>query len=204
MNALDLRLLTTLPRPLGALAAVIAIGAALLYYTDLTLNSAQRTVAQQQVRLRDARIQLNKSGEEKATIVRYLDQYQTLQQLGFAGDEQRINWLDGLRLANRETRLFGVDYQIGAQQPYPFAAELNPGQLTIFNSLMKINLKLLHEEDLMRFLRALAQQNAGMFSVNQCVMERTDAGDNLRNQPNVRAECELAWITLRPPGEKKS
>lgn len=204
MSALDLRTLTTLQRPLGALAAVIAIGATLLYYTDHALQSAQRTVAQQQVRLRDARIQLNKSGEEKATIVQYLDQYQTLQQFGFVGDEQRINWLDGLRLANQQTRLFDVDYQIGAQQPYPYAAELDPGQLTLFQSVMKINLKLLHEDDLMRFLRTLAQQGAGMFSVNQCVMERTEAGDNLRNQPNVRAECELAWITLRPPGEKKS
>ncbi len=203
MNALDLHTLKTLRRPLGVLAAVIAIGAILLYYTDHALQSAQRAAAQQQNQLREARIQLNKSGEEKETIVRYLGRYQYLQQLGFVGDEQRINWLDGLRLANRETRLFGVDYQIGAQQPYPYAAELNPGQLTLYQSVMKINLKLLHEGDLMRFLGTLAQLGAGVFSVNQCVMERVDPGDNLRNQPNLRAECELAWITLRPP-EKKS
>lgn len=204
MNALDLHTLKTLRRPLGVLAAVIAIGAILLSYTDRELQSAQRAAAQQQNQLREARIQLNKSGEEKATIVRYLGQYQYLQQLGFVGDEQRINWLDGLRFANRETRLFGVDYQIGAQQPYPYAAGLNPGQLMLYQSVMKINLKLLHEGDLMRFLGTLARFGAGVFSVNQCVMERVDAGDNLRNQPNLRAECELAWITLRPPGEKKS
>ncbi len=204
MTAFDLRALTTLQRPLGALAAVITIGAILLHYTAGALQSAQRVVAQQQNQLREARIQLNKSGEEKATIVRYLGKYQYLQQLGFVGDEQRINWLDGLRLANRETRLFGVDYQIGAQQPYPYAAELDPGQLTLYQSVMKINLKLLHEDDLMRFLGTLAQQGAGVFAVNQCVMERLDPGDHLRNQPNLRAECELAWITLRPPAEKKS
>ena len=204
MKAFDLRALTTLQRPLGVLAAVIAIGAILLYYTDATLQKARRAGLQQQNQLREARIQLNKSGEEKATIVRYLGQYQYLQQLGFVGDEQRINWLDGLRLANRETRLFGVDYQIGAQQPYPRAAELDPGQLTLYQSVMKINLKLLHEGDLTRFLNTLAREGAGVFSVNQCVMERIDAGDELRNQPNLRAECELAWITLRPPGEKKS
>lgn len=204
MNAFDLRALTTLQRPLGVLAAVIAIGAIVLYFTGVVLERAQRAVVQQQVQLREARIQLNKSGEEKETIVRYLGQYQYLQQIGFAGDEQRISWLDGLRLANQQTRLFGVDYQIGAQQPYPYAAELDPGPLTLHQSVMKINLKLLHEDDLMRFLGTLAQQGAGVFSVNQCVMERIDAGDILRNQPNLRAECELAWITLRPPGEKKS
>lgn len=204
MIALDLRALKTLRRPLGVLAAVIASGALVLYYTGAALERAQRAAAQQQNQLREARIQLNKSGEEKATIVRYLGQYQYLQQLGFVGDEQRINWLDGLRLANRETRLFGVDYQIGAQQPYPYAAELNPGPLTLHQSVMKVTLKLLHEDDLMRFLGTLARLGAGVFAVNQCVLERVDPGDDLRNQPNVRAECELAWITLRPPGEKKS
>ncbi len=204
MNVFALRALKTLQRPLGALAAVIAVGAILLFYTDLALQSVQRAVAAQQVQLREARIQLIKSGEEKELIVNYLGKYQYLEQLGFVGDEQRINWLDGLRLANQQTRLFGVDYQIGAQQPYPYAAELDPGPLTLYQSVMKINLKLLHEGDLMRFLGTLAQQGAGVFSVNQCVMERIDAGDNLRNQPNLRAECELAWITLRPPGEKKS
>ena len=204
MIAFDLHSLKTLQRPLGVLAAVITLSAIVLYYTDLTFHSARRAATQQQAQLREARIQLNKSGEEKATIVRYLDQYQQLQQFGFVGEEQRINWLDGLRLANQQARLFGVDYQIGAQQPYPFAAELDPGPLMLRQSLMKLNLKLLHEDDLMRFLRTLAQQGAGVFSVNQCMMERAAAGDNLRNQPNLRAECELAWITLRPPEEKKS
>ena len=138
--------------------------------------------------------------------MRYLSDYQYLQRLGFVGDEQRINWLEGLRLTNQQTQLFGVDYQIGAQQPYPYASELDPGQLTLYQSLMKINFRLLHEGDLVRFLGTLAQQGAGFFSVNQCVIERLDTDGSIRFQPNLRADCELAWITVRPatPGDKKS
>ena len=56
------------------------------------------------------------------------------------------------------------------------------------------------------FLGTLAKQGAGVFSVNQCVMERIDTGGSIRFQPNLRAECELAWITARPstPEDKKS
>ena len=196
MNANDLRALKT---PLITLAVVIAISTIALYYTYYTLKNAKRELAQQHTLQREARAQLQKAGDDKEIIRRYLNDYRYLQQLGFVGEEQRINWLEGLRLTNRETQMFGVDYQIGTQQPYPYASELDPGQLTLYQSVMKVNFRLLHEGDLMRFLGTLAQQGAGVFSVNQCVMERIDTGDSIRNQPNLRADCELAWITLRPP-----
>jgi hypothetical protein len=58
----------------------------------------------------------------------------------------------------------------------------------------------------MNFLGTLAKQNAGVFSVNQCMLDRTNAGGGIRFQPNLRAECELAWITIRPAeaADKKS
>ncbi|MBI4191567.1 MAG: hypothetical protein HY525_13640 [Betaproteobacteria bacterium] len=203
MNASDLR---ALKAPLIALILMVAIGAGLVYYTNLTLKQAQLASAQQQKQLRDARVRLQKSGDEKDIIVRYLRSYQYLQRLGFAGDEQRINWLDGLRVANQQTQLFGVDYEISTQQPYPYANELDPGQLTLHQSLMKLSIKLLHEDDLMRFLATLAKQGAGVFSVNQCVVDRLDTGGSIRFQPNLRADCELAWITVRPgtPEDRKS
>jgi hypothetical protein len=200
MNTPDFQALKT---PLIVLLVVAAAAIAVPYYTNLQVQEAKRALAQQQTQMRDARTRLQKSGEEKDIIVRYLEAYQSLQRVGFIGDEQRINWLDGLRVANQQTQLFGVDYQIGAQQPYPYASELNPGQLALYQSVMKINLRLLHEED---FLGALAKQGAGMFSVSQCLMERVDTGGSIRYQPNLRAECDLAWITMRPAiaGDKKS
>ena len=192
--------LRALKAPLGTLATVIVIGASLHYYIDFTLTKAKRELARQQSKLRDARAQLQKARDENAIFARYLSRYQHLQRIGFIGDEQRINWLDALRFANQQTRLFGVDYQIGAQQPYPYASELDPGQLTLHQSVMKVTVKMLHEGDLIPFLGTLAQQQIGVFLVDQCTMKRDDITGSARNQPNVRADCELAWITLRPPG----
>ena len=120
-------------------------------------------------------------------------------------DEKRLNWLEGLRLSNQQAQLFGVQYQIGSQQQYPYAAELSPGQLTLHQSVMKLSFQLLHEGDLMSFLKALGKQGAGFFAVNECKLDRANTGGSIRFQPNLRADCDIAWITLRAasPGERK-
>jgi hypothetical protein len=194
MNRADLQ---ALRNPLIATLVVLLAGAAAIYYFDRLKKEARLQLTQQQVLLKEARTRLQKSGEEKDIIVKYLDGFRQLESSGFIGEEQRINWLDGLRLANQQADLFGVDYQIAMQRPYPYAAGFNPGQLMLNQSLMVLRFRLLHEEDLMRFLTALGRQGGGIFTVDQCVMKRLDTGGVIRFQPNVGAECELSWITAK-------
>ena len=194
MNRADLQALRT---PLIVLLAVLVAGALAIYYSDRLKKAARQQLTQQQGLLKEARTRLQKSGEEKDIIVKYLDDFRRLESSGFIGEEQRINWLDGLRLANQQADLFGVDYQIGTQKPYPYAAEFNPGQIMLNQSLMKLNFRLLHEEDLMRFLAALARQGGGIFTVDQCVIKRLNTGGVIRFQPNIGAECDLSWITAK-------
>jgi hypothetical protein len=208
MNADDLK---ALRNPLILLAVIVAIGAGAIYYLDRSLTAARRDFAQQTNLMRDARTKLQRSGDEKLVIVRHLPNYKNLERLGFVGEEQRLNWVEGLRLSNQQSQLFGITYQISAQQPYPYASDLNPGQIALHQSLMKITFNLLHEGDLMRLLATLGKQGAGFFSVNRCQLERSGAsvatGAAIRYQPHLRGDCELAWITLTaPPGvtaEKK-
>lgn len=187
------------------LLLTVLAGSGAVYYTDLMLQEAKRQLAQQENLLKEARNRLYQSGEEKEIITRYLDRYIQLQRIGFVGEEQRINWLDGLRVANQRTDLFGVDYQISEQRAYVYASEFSPGQIELHQSVMKLKFGLLHEADLMRFFSALAQAGAGIFYIDQCTLKRTDTGGALRYQPNLLAECELTWVTARPAGaEKKS
>lgn len=124
-NRMNIHDLKALRIPLAMLLAVLATAAGLIYYSNAVLAQARLELTGKQAQLREARLRLQTSGDQKAVIVRYLDDYRRLQQLGFIGEEQRINWLDGLRLSNQQLRLFGVDYEIGTQQPYPYASELN-------------------------------------------------------------------------------
>jgi hypothetical protein len=133
-------------------------------------------------------------------ITRYKGPYQQLAHAGFVGEEQRMDWIDALRLANQEARTFGVEYEIGAQRPYVYAAEVKPGPLKISESVMQMRLRLLHEEDLLRFFDALTRTGGGFFAVDRCVLRRVnerEAERAARTQENVVAECELRWLTVQ-------
>jgi hypothetical protein len=189
--------LQSLRNPLLALAALLVASAAVIYYSEQLKVSAGQQLAQQQAQLKQARTRLQKSGDERDVIVKYLDGFRRLERAGFVGEEQRINWLDGLRLSNQQADLFGVDYNVGVQRPLPYAAEFNPGQIALNQSVMRVRFRLLHEEDLMRFFNALARQGAGVFTVDQCILRRLDTGGVIRFQPNLSAECDLSWITAK-------
>jgi len=200
MNPADLRALQT---PLFALAIIVLLAAGGIYYTDFLLVQAQLRLAEQQKQLKAAQVQLQRSGDEKRIIETFLGGYRQLERAGFAGEEQRINWLDGVRVANQRTDLFGVDYQISVQRPYSFAGELNPGKLQLNESLMRVRFRLLHEEDLMRFFGTLAQADAGVFAINECNLLRIDTGGVIRVEPHIMANCELSWITAKPGAETR-
>jgi hypothetical protein len=179
--------------------AVVSLSAYGVYYTHESLGSAQEQLKREESALREARSRYQKSGEERDTIVRYLPEYRRLQSEGFVGFEARVNWVDGLRIANSEADLYGVDYELGPQTPLRESATAGSPQLPIQHSVMKINFKTLHEEDLMRFFAGLRRQKIGLFALNSCSLERAATGTTVQqNVPNLRANCELSWITMNP------
>lgn len=195
MNTEELK---ALRGPLILLVVVLALAAGAIYYTHQLGLQAHATLAKQQSLLRDAQARMRRSGDEEAIITQYVDKYRQLQQSGFIGDEQRIEWLNALRGANERTDLFGVNYGIEAQQPYAYAAELNPGQFSMRQSVMKLEFRLLHELDLLRFFDALRAQGNGLFQLDQCSLRRTEITAAIRYQPNIAVNCQLTWITATP------
>jgi hypothetical protein len=198
--------LNSIKGPLAALLVVAVVGAGVVTFTRTQIITDERALATQETQLQEARTRFQRSGDERELIVRFIGPYQELRGRGLIGPEQRINWLDALRASNQQAQLFGAEYQIGAQQPYAFAQELNAPKLGMAQSIMKLSLRLAHEGDLMRFIRLLEHQNAGIFDINQCAFDRVGgaAAFTPRAQPNLSAECELAWITINPePIERK-
>ena len=183
---------------LSLLVTVLLAAAAAIYFTHMKVKHVEQDLGAQEKDLKEARTRLQKSGEEREIILRYRGGYEQLTKAGFVGEEKRINWLDALRVANQTADIFGVEYRISIQHPYQFAAQLAPGQLSLNESQMRLNLRLLHEEDLMRFFNSLAAQNAGLFSMDQCVLKRLVTTGNIRYQTNLTAECDISWITVVP------
>ena len=194
--------------PLITLAVTLIAAFALVYLSGSMLESARQLLTQRENELKQARLRIQNAGEEKEMIGRYLATYQQLARAGFVGDEQRINWLDSLRIANEEARIFGVEYSISAQRPYVYASEFSVGQLMLQESVMHLKFRLLHEEDLPRFFDALGRRGGGFYTVDQCLMRRIKPGEAdkaIQAEPNLAAECDVRWLTVKPapPAEAK-
>lgn len=198
MNRQDLEALRV---PLSVLAVTLIVAAAFVYFSAGVYDSAKQSLANRDNELKQARQRIQNAGEEKEMISRYVAGYQQLAGSGFVGDEQRINWLDSLRIANEEARIFGVEYDISVQRPYAYAAEFSTGQLLLQESVMHLRFRLLHEEDLPRFFAALARRGGGLYTIDQCSMRRVKSGEAEKTaqfQPNLTAECDLRWLTVKP------
>jgi hypothetical protein len=194
--------------PLIVLAITLVAAAAVVYFSGNVLESKRQLLSKRDSELKQARLRIQNAGEEKEMISRYLSSYQQLARAGFAGDEQRINWLDSLRIANQEARTYGVEYDISAQRPYAYASEFNLGQLMLHESVMHLKFRLLHEEDLPRFFEALTRRGGGLYTIEQCTMQRlkpNEADKTVQLQPNLAADCDVRWLTVKPAtaAEKK-
>ena len=64
-------------------------------------------------------------------------------------------------------------------------------------STMKVELALLHEEDLLRFLGDLRDSGNAYYSVKKCVLARTgQAVGGATMTPRLSAQCEIDLITI--------
>ncbi|MEO1766677.1 hypothetical protein [Thiobacter aerophilum] len=161
------------------------------------VGEARRVLEQEQSRLAAARARLNQVDEERRALERYAPAYRALLAAGIVGPEQRVNWIDAVRAASQSLRGFAVDYRLAAQQPARLLAA--PAGVVVHESLMELNLKLLHEGDLLAFLSALDNQHAGLALPRSCTIQRLASGPfSARFEPKLVAECSLVWITLSP------
>jgi hypothetical protein len=64
---------------------------------------------------------------------------------------------------------------------------------------MTVQLRLLHEEDLLRFLDDLRRQARALIRIDSCNVSRLARGIDPTSgtSAQLQAECKIDWITLR-------
>jgi hypothetical protein len=186
---------------LFVLLIVLLVGAGLVtaaYYFGVAQAEA---LAKQQGLEQDARLKLKSSGAEKAMIEHYLPEYQLLIQRGFVGEERRIEWVDLLRELQNTHKLFSISYAISQQEDYtpPFISQL--GGFIMHRSVMKLDLDMLHEGDILNLTQSLVAANNTPFLLRECEITRINGAVSQQLVANMHAKCELDWLTLREPGK---
>jgi len=194
-----------LQTPLLVLVAVV-IAAVLLFGLAQNYNASQQEALQkQQTQLNAARQRYQSSGAEKEMIIEYLPRYQSLINKGFVGEERRIEWVENLREQHKAHKLFGIKYSISHQDKFTPAFAPNLGGFVLHRSVMKLELDMLHEGDLLQLTESLGANNTAPFILRDCEITRLTDTSVLSAQlvANLHAQCDLDWLTLREPSPIK-
>lgn len=185
--------------PIISFGMALIVATLVVGYAEKRRDDQQQAMIQQEGQLNQARQRYQASGQEKEVITQYLPLYLQLIQDGFIGEERRLEWVDGLRTIHQQNKLFGINYTIETQQEYKPTFALNVGPFSLQRSTMKLELAMLHEGDLLTVINALDAQQSTPFIVRDCEVTRTGATNMSTLGPNLRANCELDWLTIREP-----
>ncbi|MDR0578454.1 MAG: hypothetical protein LBI87_13220 [Candidatus Accumulibacter sp.] len=118
---------------------------------------------------------------------------------GALGDERRLEWVELLQEIRDRHRLIEMRYEFAPRRAIDRDGA-RAEKLGLYASAMKLQARLLHEEDLTRLLGDLRRQAPALIQVRRCDLARLPgAGDALR-EGTLRADCLIDWITLRETG----
>ena len=184
--------------PLLVLTIIAALVTAVVVMAQRYSQQQAAALEKQQRLLHAVEQRYLTSGSERALITTYLPQYQRLMASGFVGEERRIEWVDALRVQQQRLNLFAIKYNIGQQEDYKpiFAADL--GGFVMRRSVMKLDLDLLHEGDILYLISALAR-SATPFMLRDCAISRLGTAQSQALVASLRAQCELDWLTVLEP-----
>jgi hypothetical protein len=189
--------------PLAIALALLGAGAALMWSAAGALRSAQAQLAVAQTERRQNNERLARIAEEEREVSEKIDVYQRLKSLNILGEERRLEWADAITRIRTERELLDLRY-IVERQKLLTSAPGKPGSVDFYASTMKVELALLHEEDLLRFLADLRQSGNAFYAVKKCALTRTgQAVAGATMTPRLRGECDIDLITVMDRAAKK-
>lgn len=135
---------------------------------------------------------------ERRIIDRYHRRYQMFRDLGFVGLEDRVDWVESLRLATAGLATSGISYAIEPQLGViaPVINDLVVEAPDIRVSRAQLEMNLAHEMELLEFFEALQGSAPGLISVRQCELTRVSAASDVGDKINLSANCDLETFSV--------
>ena len=152
--------------------------------------------------LGNARDRLAAANQDRENMDIYANEYGPLVENKVIGDDQRLDWMEGLEKIRQQNLVSNFSYAIAPQKIYTPQPPIDGGSFNIRHSEMKLQIDLLHEEQLPDFFNALRSRIKGWYQLEGCALQRSAAinEDNdsvTTTTAYIRAECSGGWITLK-------
>jgi hypothetical protein len=186
--------------PLVAAAALLALGAACLIASEHYLEEAIKARdAARQSRVA-AQERVSKVSEEEREIRENLVYYERMRRSGMVSEQNRLDWIESIAKIKNDRKLFEIRYGIEPQRPLDYPGIVASGAADFVVSRMRLEMALLHEEDLLDFLADLQAAGRAYVSVRRCTLARIERGSVLTAtalQPRLHAECQVDLVSVR-------
>ena len=188
--------LKKLAMPLVMLVAMLAAGIGLILWVQYEQAGAARALAAARNERSQADERLTRIAEEEKEVSDKLAVYQRLKSVHILGEERRLEWADAMRRISVGRELLEPPaYTVGPRRT--IAAQTKPANVEVFASTMKVGLALLHEGDLLGFLRDLRESGNAYYSIRRCMIARTGTTPTGASIiARLRADCEIDLITI--------
>jgi hypothetical protein len=187
----------------GIAVVLLALGVGAIVASDGHLRRAVEARETARAQRAAAQERVSKVSEEEREIRESLIFYQRMQRQGMIGQENRLDWIDAIARIKSERKLFEIKYSIEPQKALDYPG-IVPGKTADFVvSRMKLDMLLLHEEDLLNFLSDLRATGRFHVSVRRCSVSRIERGavaPGQALQPRLRSECHIDLITVDQEG----
>ncbi len=186
--------------PFAAGVALAAAGAILLTISEYYLSDAKvaRDAARQN-RIA-AQERLSKASEEEREIRENLVYYDQMRQSGMIAEQNRLDLIDSIAKIKSNRKLFEIKYSIEPQKPLDYPGIASGAGVDFVVSKMRLEMLLLHEEDLLNFLADLDGAGKAKVAVRHCALtriEREAPPGQIALQPRLRADCQVDLISVK-------
>ena len=153
----------------------------------------------EQARYQDALAELKDANDDKRFVMRYSGRFKALESEGVFVAEQRVDWVDSLNTVISAMKLPNIKYEFSPQRPADDLLVADVEHVRINASPLKVEMNLLHEQDMLTLLDRLEREVKGRFLVERCEMKRAEQTFAYRlGRHNLGVSCDLRWLTLSP------
>lgn len=187
--------LAKLQIPLFALIVMVALGTGAILFSRSQLGQAQARLGSAQLQRKDIDAKLRQVRSEESEIRQKAAIFNDLQSRHTLGEEQRLEWVELLEEIRTRHRLPDMRYEIA---PRHALEKMPAGQLALYASAMKLELTLLHEEELTRLLDDLRKEAPALIQIRRCDISRRPRAATIDTPAySLDADCLIDWITVR-------
>jgi hypothetical protein len=157
----------------------------------------QRQLTDQQ---RDVRTRLGHAQEQEQELRKKIALYQQLLDQGIVGQEERLGWVEQIARIKTARRLLDIQYELSPQKSVNDAVLPGgpvAGDYEFMASTMRLQMSLLHEDDLLGFIADLRRSVHAHLLVRDCAVERLGPAGAGGISAQLKAICTIDWVTLR-------